>query len=198
MNPYKDADVEVRSSKLTYFDVGYGIHPVLDILTPDPEKIIYQERAFNERALAYLDLMRGKIYRIIFCNNFKKANILYYLYNYGSLNHKLLIDAKNKNDNNLIQSDLFCNKNINYYDSFQDVLNAELSETIPTFFLIHLCGPYDLRSFIDYLSIQRDSFLMVMNYSEYSVRNERLYCMKNRLRLLEHLDQSADFIPSSL
>ena len=195
MQRYKDSTIEATCAKLTYFDIGFGVHPVLALLTPSPEKITFQERLLNERLLAYLDLKGTHVeYNIYFSENHQKACILYYLYMAGRRPHKVFLHQSTKPEA-LLQEDLLKQKCVNLYDSFDELVRSAATKLEPTLFVIDLKKDEDLRPYLDYLSIQRDSIIMVLNYSEKSSRNERLYAMKSRVRLLEHIDQSADFIP---
>ena len=194
MPKYSDSKVQVQENKLTYFHGGFGVQPVYELLVKDTHKVGYQKRFFLERLLTYKAIIKGDEVPILFTEGFFNAGILYYLFKATPKESAVFIHSSYKPlFASVLCEDLVKSRNIVWYENVGGVLAKHLSSVPCVYILMQLNAKTDLRSFLDFISTRRGSLLMVLDYASNADKNERLYAQKYAVKLLEHIDESADF-----
>ena len=196
MPTYKDEHAYAKHLKLSYYNAGFAPQCILELVSEIPSNFSYQYRSALERALAYLGLKSDVKFHLMANQAFPFEAVLYLLYN-GILNLENLIVSETVTAarKSQLQNDLIGQVSVVTYDTFDTKFREIALSEVPVFFLIDLKEAFDIRTVLDYVSTQRQSMGVLVNYGACHPVNERLYALKNKIRLLEHLDGSADLIP---
>ena len=195
MPSYSDSRVDVKESKLTYFHGGFGVQPVYELLTNSSKKIGYQKRFFVERLLTYRQILRAEDLPILFTEGFFIEGLLYYLFKAPPTKSSIFIPRSYEPFlNEKIALDLIKSRTIVWCGDLKEALVTHLNETPSVHVVTQLKIKTDLRPLLEFIGARRRSLLMVLDYASNADKNEYLYAKKQELQVLEHIDESADFL----